>query len=99
MTDRLVDLQNHLIGRKYDIHCAGWAIRGEEQLECFRRHTRRCLAEMTVLKHFHASLTTVPTPSKGAGLGFSASIGSGAEHWNKVGEYLVYAPSIRGDIQ
>ena len=79
VADRLVDLQDHLVGRDDQIHRAGRAVRRRQQLQCLRRQARRGVEEADGGQDLQSALATERVPAEGACLRLGAGVGGGAE--------------------
>ena len=74
VADRLMDLQDHLVGCEQRIHHAGRAVGGGEQLERLVGDARRSVAEAVPTEHLGATLAAERVTAKRAGLGVRALV-------------------------
>ena len=99
MADRLVDLQDHLVGREQQVHRAARAVRRGEQLERLLGDARRGVAEAEAAEHLGAALPAERAGAERARLGVDAFVGDGAEAGIDEAEPLLDAPPARRDEQ
>src|SRR5262245_22826758 len=98
MADGLVDLQDHLIGRKQDIHRTRGTVGRGQQLECFGSDAGGSLTKVSLIEDFETPLTAVTASSEAPCLGLAASVGGCAQHRHDIAKELTRAPTVSGEI-
>ena len=99
VADRLVNLQDHLVGRQQHVHAAGRAVGRQKQLDGFLGNLRRGLAEAELVENFEAALPAIAAPAEAARLRFRAVVGGGAERGHQGAERLLHAAAVGRQVE
>ena len=100
MADRLVDLQDHLVGRQQQVHGAGLDNLAPEAVGWIpRQFAAQPDGKPSQSRISMSSLAAIAAAAEGTGLCVSTVVGGGAERRHQGTERLLHAAAIGGEVQ